>query len=113
MSFITDSEFQNILGASWDQLCFTAYDGYRQFGRGLVGVMKSGDELKAVFTHPAEGHITEPADLDLINRYNPEEEIVVQYRSAPGKSRTLILQVADKNSPAEIWNKFNLEGFLK
>lgn len=110
MSFITDKDFQDILSASWDQLCFAAYDGYKKFGRGLVGVIKSGEELTAIFTHPAEGHITDPADRDLVNRYKPEEEIVVQYRTAPGRSKTLILEVADKNSPVEIWNKFNIEG---
>ncbi len=107
MSFFSDKEFEAVLAGGWDQLCFTAYDGFRRFGKGLVAVSKAGDEVKAVFTHPAEGHC-EVQDLDLINRYNPETEVVVKYPSAQGKTKTIKLEVADENSPAKIWEKFNL-----
>ncbi len=109
MSFISEKEFQDILSGGWDQLCFSAYDGYKKYGRGLVAIAKNGADVKAVFTHPAEGHIIDPYDLDLVNRYDPEKEIIVQYPSAPGRTKTVKLEVADENSPREIWNKFNIE----
>ncbi len=104
---ISDAGFKSILEASWDQLCFAAYDGFIKHGRGVIVINKVGEELKAIFTYPAEGHILDAQVLNMVNAYDPELEFVAQYLSDNGNARTVRVEVDGENPPHEVWKKFN------
>ena len=109
MKAISDKEFEGILKSGWDQICHEGFAGFVKNGPGLVAVAIINDEFNAMFTHPAEGHITDPKVLGMINEYNPELQVIVQYVSGVNRVKTLKLEMGEsQDSPKTIWENHNI-----
>jgi len=109
MRAISDKEFEEILKSGWDQICHEGFGGFMKNGPGLVAVAMINDEFTAMFTHPAEGHITDPKVLEMLNCYNPELQVIVQYVSGVNRVKTIKLEMGEsQDSPKSIWEKHNI-----
>ena len=109
MKSISDKEFEDILKSGWDQICHEGYGGFIKNGPGLVAVAMINDEFTAMFTYPAEGHIKDAKVLEIINYYNPELQVIVQYVSGVDRVKTIKLEMGkSQDSPKTIWEKHNI-----
>ena len=109
MRAISDQEFEEILKSGWDQICHEGYGGFITNGPGLVAVAMINDEFNAMFTHPAEGHIKDAKVLEMMNQYNPELQVIVQYVSGVNRVKTIKLEMGEsQDSPKSIWEKHNI-----
>ena len=108
MKVISDREFDEILKSGWDQICHEGYGGFMNYGPGLVAVATIKGEFTAMFTYPADGHILDAKVLNMINQYDPESQVIVQYASGPGLVKTITLEMGEsQDSPKSIWDKHN------
>lgn len=81
-------EFSRIITECWESIAFYAFDGFRRWGRGVVGLMEEQDSLKQCYIVYDEGK-PDPRTTRLIAEYDPAWEVLVQYPQPDGSPVTL------------------------
>jgi len=93
---------------NWEFLAFTAYDWFEKIGRLVISIEEDNDNpglprLLAV-TYDSIGGKTDPKTDELLARYDPETEIIIQYADPVGGMRTQRLHTApDAHHPKRVW----------
>jgi hypothetical protein len=101
-SCISDEIFDHIMNVYWEQIACYAYDGYREHGRGAVGIKKiaaGGGSEDPEFTlcyilYDYDNQKPNPAAAKLIADYDPSYELVMQYLRQDGSVRTARIRTA-------------------
>jgi len=93
---------------NWEFLAFTAYDWFEKMGRLVIGIEEDDDNsglprLLAV-TYDSNGGKTDPKTDELLAKYDPETEIIIQYTDPSGGMRTQRLRTSpDARHPKRVW----------
>jgi hypothetical protein len=107
-SAITDEMLEEVL-ALWGTVAYFAYDQYARVGRGVVFVERVASDtappvvLKYV-TYDHEANKPNAKTAEIIESYDPDWELVVQYVKTQGEVRTLrIRTAAGARHPKRVW----------
>jgi len=93
---------------NWDFLAFTAYDWFEKMGRLAIGIEDDDENpglprLLAVTYGSSAGKI-DPQTDELLAKYDPETEIIIQFVDPAGGMRTQRLRTApDARHPKRVW----------
>lgn len=93
---------------NWEFLAFTAYDWFEKMGRLVVGIEEDDDNpglprLLAV-TYDSSTGKTDPKTDELLAKYEPETEIIIQFADPAGGMRTQRLHTAEgARHPKRVW----------
>jgi hypothetical protein len=110
-SAITDEMLEDVL-SRWDTVAYFAYDGYARDGRGLVAVEAidvscSANGLPVVLKYVIYDYRSGKPDQEvarLIEAYDPDWEIIIQYLRPTGEVRTMRLRTASgTRHPKRVW----------
>jgi hypothetical protein len=109
---ISDTDRDLILGYYWDDIACFAFDGYHNNGRGVVALekaIKEGDpeerELQMKYViYDYEAGKPDKTSARLIENYDPNWEIVIQYLREDGSVHTMKIKTAPGAShPWRVW----------
>jgi len=95
---ISDEVFEIVSREHWEQIAGFAYDGYREYGRGIVEIQKArdGDNYEAMdFNILYSVCDCEDPDYESsrpVKVYDPDYEVVIRYAQENLNPRTLILK---------------------
>ena len=110
-SAITDEMLEDVL-SRWDIVAYFAYDGYARDGRGIVAVEGidvscSPTGLPVALKYVIYDYRAGKPDAEaarLIETYDPDWEILIQYLRPTGEVRTLRLRTASEaRHPKRVW----------
>ena len=93
---ISKEVFETIFREHWEQIACFAYDGYRNYGRGIVKIIKTkdGDSYETMDFNIAYStcDLSDPDSARLMIDYDPEDEVIVRYEQENFKMRTILLE---------------------
>jgi len=93
---------------NWEPLAFTAYDWFEKMGRLVIGIEEDDDNpglprLLAV-TYGSNSGKSDPKTDELLAKYDPEMEIIIQFADPEGGIRTQRLHTAEgARHPKRVW----------
>lgn len=101
-SHISNEIFDHIMKVYWEQIACYAYDGYREHGRGAVGIKKISAEgapedpelTLCYILYDYNNYKPDAAAAKMIADYDPDYELVVQYFREDGSVRTARIRTA-------------------
>lgn len=117
MSPIDDSDFQDLLKKNWSALCAFGYEQYLSAGRGVVVLERTVEDPPGQpvdeIAYVVHDHASGQPDADtaaMLETYDPEKELVLQYAKPDGTSRVMQLRASPgKTGPEEAWVDYVLE----
>jgi hypothetical protein len=95
---MSDKVFEIVVNEHWEQIACFAYDGYRQYGRGVVEIRKTrdGDNYETmdfnILYSVCDCDDPDHNSARPVNVYDPDYEVVVRYAHENCNPRTLILK---------------------
>lgn len=97
----------NAIG-NWDELAFTAFDGYEKHGRLAVGIEADENDLMGAklygILYEQKGGTLPPDAAGLIDSYDPDWEIVIQFVDTADRLRTQRLRTSPGGRhPKRVW----------
>jgi hypothetical protein len=105
--FFHENEIMEILDDFWEEIALFAYQHFRSYGRGLIVLMRGDNEeetnMAYITLDPTKGHVDKEVEK-LVDAYDPDWEIVVQYQAAEDSFRTMRMRTAEGvRNPKRIW----------
>ncbi|TLS74787.1 hypothetical protein FE236_10845 [Mariprofundus erugo] len=101
-------ECVEVMLKNWDFLAFTAYDWFEQLGPLVIGIEDDLDNpglprLLAV-TYDRNSYKADVHTLELLDKYDPATEIIIQFADVDGGFRTQCLQTGPgARPPKRVW----------
>ena len=93
---ISKEVFETIFREHWEQIACFAYDGYRNYGRGIVETIKTkdGDSYETMDFNIAysTSDLSDPYSALLMMEYDPDDEVVVRYEKENFNMCTILLK---------------------
>ncbi len=95
----------DLLSNSWEQICFLAYDGYTNNGRGTIAVFPDtdGEFYLAEYVVYDLDNLTENWSY-IVREYEPDTEFVLQFTDELQTIRTIRIKTPENGQhPKRIW----------
>ena len=95
----------------WETIAFVAFEGFSRHGRGIVAIDVArgdgGDTLLEYVVYPEvqeAGTGLDPAVRTILDQYDPDEEMIVQFVDSSGTVRTFRVRTSPGASPPRrVW----------